>query len=279
MTRTTAFLVALALAVSVSPLFAAGYRFILPSVDAQPGDSLRWTIQGDHEQAAQGFSLAARYPSADVTIERIHIEDTILEALNGQEGVDYFEKRVSPGEGIFAVGVLVDSRPPFDGPLIPSIGRPLAFLPLELRISQTARGTLKIRLENGLFSPPIDNLYSIDNRAVYLTELTEGAIRLPGGEGQGNGGEFLRGDFNMDSALDISDPIGILAYTFFGSMAPHCRVAGDANDDETIDISDPIYLLAYLFAHGPPPPPPASGTGGGLDPTPGELGCERSLGN
>src|SRR5262245_6684109 len=83
---------------------AAGYRFILPSIEARAGDSVRFTVQGDHEKAAQGFSFAARYPANALTIERIHIEDTILEAINS----DYFEQKISTAEGIVAVGVLVD---------------------------------------------------------------------------------------------------------------------------------------------------------------------------
>jgi hypothetical protein len=255
-------------------VFAAGYRFVLPTVNATPGTSIRWTIQGEYEEAAQGFSIAARYPSADLTIERMHLEGTILEALNGQEGVDYFEKKISVADGAFTIGVLVDSKPPFDGTLIPTIGKPLDFVHLELKISAAAKGDLTIRLENGLLEPPIDNLFSINNQPVPVTELTEGVIRLPGGAGQG--AAFLRGDFNMDSTLDISDPIGILSYAFFGGATAHCLVSGDANDDEVVDISDPIFLLAFLFSNGPPPPPP-SGQGGGLDPTPSELGCDHPL--
>jgi len=38
--------------------------------------------------------VAASYPAQSLTIERIHIEDTILEALNEQAGVDYFETKL-----------------------------------------------------------------------------------------------------------------------------------------------------------------------------------------
>jgi len=258
----------------LSGLAAAGYRFLLPTFDAKPGDSVRFTIRGDHEQSAQGFSIAARYPAKDVTINRVHIEDTILEALNGNEGVDYFEEEISPADNAFTIGCLVDSKPPFDGTLIPSIGQPLDFVHLEVTIAQGATGDLKFRLENGLMEPPIENLYSVDNQAVYVTELTEGAIRVGGGQG---GGGFVRGDFNMDSSIDISDPIGILGYMFFGGVSPKCMVAGDANDDETVDVSDAIFLLSYLFSDGPRPAPPSEGSGG-LDPTPGALVCEHTLG-
>src|SRR5262245_50934432 len=80
---------------------AAGSRFLSPTVNAKPGEPVRITIRGDYEAAAQGFSLAARYPAADLTIERIHIEDTILEAIQ----VDFFEEKIVPGEGFFLVGV------------------------------------------------------------------------------------------------------------------------------------------------------------------------------
>lgn len=251
------------------PLRAEGYRFIFPTVEAMAGERVRLTIQGEHEQSAQGFSIAARYPAGDVTIERIHIDDTILEAIH----MDYLETKISPESGAFVIGALVDSHPPFDGTLIPNIGRPLAFVHLELKISESARGAVKIRLENGILQPPVDNVYAIDNQAVHVTELTEGTILLPGDEG--GGASFLRGDFNMDSQLDISDPIGILSHTFYGGPTPPCLVAADANDDERVDISDPIFLLAHLFTQGRPPPPPARFQG--PDPTPGELGCGLPL--
>lgn len=274
MTLRIASLVSLLCVVSSSAVEGAGYRFLLPTLNAKPGTNVRFTIQGDHEQAAQGFSMAARFPADHLTLTRVHVEDTILEALNGNEGVDYFEHEISPADNAFTIGCLVDSKPPFDGTLIPAIGQPLPFVHLEIEIAANATGDLKIRLENGLMQPPIDNLFSVDNQAIYVTELTEGVLRVGGGQGAGG---FLRGDFNMDAAIDISDPIGVLGYMFFGGRAPSCMVAGDANDDETVDVSDAIFLLSYLFAHGPQPPPPSDGSGG-FDPTPGTLACERTLG-
>jgi hypothetical protein len=252
---------------SAPVLPAAGYRFIIPPVDADPGDAVRITIQGEHDASAQGFSIAARYPAADLTIERMHLEDTILEAIR----IDFFEEKVVPGEGFFVVGVLVDSQAPFEGNLIPSIGQPLDFVHLEARVAANASGDLKIQLEDGLGDPPIENLYSVNNQAVPVTELTEGVVRVSG-SGGGAGG-FLRGDFNMDESLDISDPIKILEYAFTGTVSPPCLVAGDANDDDTVDVADPIYLLAFLFQHGRSPPPPSDASG--KDPTPGRLGCSQ----
>lgn len=92
---------------------------------------------------------------------------------------------------------------------------------------------------------------------------------------------FIRGDANIDMAVNIADATSILAFLFPvspGPVAPAlpCRDAADANDDEQVNISDPIYLLAYLFSGGLPMPAPFPDCG--LDMTPAAdlamaLGC------
>jgi len=64
--------------------------------------------------------------------------------------------------------------------------------------------------------------------------------------------KFVRGDANGDSVLDVSDPIKILLYLFWGIQI-NCRDSADTNDDGRIDISDVNYLLNYMFKNGPPP--------------------------
>ncbi|MFQ5653538.1 MAG: hypothetical protein ACE5GW_02260 [Planctomycetota bacterium] len=81
---------------------------------------------------------------------------------------------------------------------------------------------------------------------------------------------FRRGDANADGALDISDPIRVLAVLFTGGGPPPCEDALDANDDGALDVADAIILLGRLFEGGPPLPVPyfACGpdfTGDGLD--------------
>jgi len=67
--------------------------------------------------------------------------------------------------------------------------------------------------------------------------------------------QFIRGDANMDGAVDISDPIKILLYQFSG-LSLSCLDAADANDDGRIDVSDAQYLTNHLFKAGPAPKPP-----------------------
>lgn len=246
-------------------LWGAGYRFVIPPVKARCGEKVRVTIKGDHEQAADGFSVALRYPASELTIERVHMEDTILEAI----GTDYLEARIDPDSGTLIVGVLVDSQPPFTGTLIPTIGIPLDFVHLEVEVSPEAREDLKLRFEDGLGVPPITNLYSVNQQPVPVTELGEGVIEIEGcGEAAAY---FIRGDANMDLDLDLSDPVAILGHVFRGERAPPCTVAADANDDDRVDLSDPIFLITFLFLHGSAPSPPCAP--GGTDPTPGTLDC------
>ncbi len=70
------------------------------------------------------------------------------------------------------------------------------------------------------------------------------------------GGDFVRGDANSDSRVNISDPIYLLIYLFRGGQALACEASGDSNGDASVNISDANYLLNYLFAAGPEPGAP-----------------------
>ena len=245
------------------------YRFLLPSFRAYPGDSVRVTVQGEHAESAEGFSMGLRFPSPELRIDRVHIEDTILEAI----GSDYLETKLSVEQGTLVIGFLVDVVPPFTGTLIPAIGQPLDFVHLEVTIDVGVREDLVIALEDGLSLPPIQNVYSVNGLAIPVTELGECLITVCWDRRQA--GLFLRGDVNMDGGLDISDPIRILGFVFLGERYPPCMEAVDVNDDDAVDIADPVFLLSYLFEDTAPPPPPHSEPG--ADVRPGSLGCLSTL--
>lgn len=245
------------------------YRFRIPVAAAKPGEPVRVTVEGEHERSAQGFSFALAYPADRLAIESVHVRDTILEAI----GTDTLEVLLRPEEGILAVGVLVDARPPFTGALIPAIGFPLDFVHIEAVVSEDAREDIPLRFDDALLVPPVRNLYVVDNQSVPVTELGEGRIRVLGSWALRAG--FVRGDSNADGAVDVSDPLDILGYVFLGRASPKCREAADSNDDGEIDISDAVYILAYLFTGGPPPPPPNAPETEYEDR--GSLGCECPL--
>jgi hypothetical protein len=83
--------------------------------------------------------------------------------------------------------------------------------------------------------------------------------------------QFIRGDANFDSAVDISDPVLILDLLFGDTSMLVCADSGDANDDGSIDISDAISVLQTLFNGAGPLPPPYPDVG--EDPTSDALGC------
>jgi hypothetical protein len=83
--------------------------------------------------------------------------------------------------------------------------------------------------------------------------------------------DFVRGDCNIDGAVDIGDPIFLLAALFSGGPQPGCPDSCNANDDVGLDIADAVYGLAFLFSSGPPPGAPYPGCG--PDPTADSVGC------
>ena len=89
------------------------------------------------------------------------------------------------------------------------------------------------------------------------------------------GPDFIRGDFDRNSEVDLTDAVSIAHYLFLGGTQPVCMDTADSNDDGILDISDPVYLLFYLFiADSPPPPEPFPEAGN--DPTfRDNLGCQE----
>ena len=94
------------------------------------------------------------------------------------------------------------------------------------------------------------------------------AVILAGSQGV----DFLRGDANGDSHVDVSDPVALLRYLFLEAVKPSCSDTADVNDDGVVDIADPTAVLLNLFLGGTalPEPYPLAG----LDPTPDALACE-----
>jgi hypothetical protein len=82
---------------------------------------------------------------------------------------------------------------------------------------------------------------------------------------------FVRGDVNVDGAVNISDPILLLGFLFTGARGPSCEDAADENDDGALDLSDAVLSLEILFLGSAGPPPPAGRCG--PDPTEDDRTC------
>jgi len=79
------------------------------------------------------------------------------------------------------------------------------------------------------------------------------------------GATFRRGDANLDSGFDISDPVAFLSSQFGGGAALGCNDAADSNDDGTLNIADAVSMLSSLFSGSGPLPAPFGACG--IDPT------------
>ncbi|MGE3167097.1 MAG: hypothetical protein AB7O52_19500 [Planctomycetota bacterium] len=66
---------------------------------------------------------------------------------------------------------------------------------------------------------------------------------------------FMRGDCNVDSAVNIADVIFGLDVLFGAGSSPPCEDSCDGNDDGAFNIADMVAILNYLFVGGALPEP------------------------
>jgi len=246
-----------------------GYHFIIPNQEAAPGQAVTVSFEGLHEEGVQGFQLVGVYTETAFEISEIHTRDTLIDAIE----TDFIDVSDHAADGFFTVGVLVDTKPPFDGQVIPNIGRPLPLVYVEGSVKRSARENVEFQLADGLGTPPLSNVYVVDNDSVPVTELSQGFIWVDGVERPVPA--FLRGDSNHDQVIDMTDAIAILSYKFLGGPEPECMDAADINDDSAVNMTDSVFLLSFLFngTRAPPAPMPTVGH----DPTPDRLGCENPV--
>jgi hypothetical protein len=65
--------------------------------------------------------------------------------------------------------------------------------------------------------------------------------------------QHLRGDWNKDGFINISDAIFLLNYLYRQGDPPQPMEIGNINCDGVIDVGDVIYLINYMFRAGPEP--------------------------
>ncbi len=63
----------------------------------------------------------------------------------------------------------------------------------------------------------------------------------------------IRGDFDLSSAIDISDLVSLVSFMFSGGAASDCFEEADINGSGGIDISDLVSLVSFMFSGGAAP--------------------------
>ena len=149
-------------------------------------------------------------------------------------------------------GFVVDFGPPIVA--IPA-GGPLEIFKLCYNTLATANVTTPLTFSTAL-APGTTEVFAIPNvaannisQAIVAPELT-----LSAGSIQILNADFVRGDFDEDQNITVTDAVLILA-ALFGAPAPPilCQDLVDVNDDSATDIGDPILIFNYLFTLGTPP--------------------------
>ena len=65
--------------------------------------------------------------------------------------------------------------------------------------------------------------------------------------------EYINGDVNADSVINLGDVVYLISYLYKGGPEPSPVEAGDCNCDGIVDVGDIVYLVSYLYKGGPPP--------------------------
>jgi hypothetical protein len=217
---------------------------------------------------AGGFAVYQEEPADFTQAEeaRVEVAGCIFAGLSKGEFSAETEGRTLPAYFRVHDNILpVDSKRTGDGnrPADPQLSAEYEPLPGSPAIDSqdfTAEfGDLDLRRGCRVADGNGDGIYRID----------AGAIERPGAC-ERDSRRFFRGDCDLNSALEITDPVRVLSYLFLGGSQPTCPDACDSNDDGILDISDGVFTIAYLYAAGKEPPLPFPAKG--ADPTPDTQG-------
>ena len=65
--------------------------------------------------------------------------------------------------------------------------------------------------------------------------------------------QYICGDANSDSRVNVSDAVFIINYVFSAGDAPQPLEAAEVNCDSKVNVSDAVYLINFVFAGGSAP--------------------------
>jgi hypothetical protein len=137
--------------------------------------------------------------------------------------------------------------------------------------SCTAEGSTSVSFCNVLGTPAVATVVVVDGASVAPAQ-NSGTVTCQ----KLVTSDWVRGDANGDSTVNIGDGIWIISELFLGGAASSCAVARDANDDGNVDAADAVHIFSYRFLNGPMPAAPFPGCGQVSGQTPEECvgsGC------
>jgi len=265
----------------VTPASATDDVIELGHATALPGGRVSVPLLLQSSIGVESFQIVVRYdpdvftpalPQANGTAIRDEfLEGTLLDPEEGITGFrgGFLSLAAFPAEGLFRLGC------------DPSLIQPVTIEPASSPVHVlNIAGDLAEDAEPGR----VIELAFAEQEAPFgpvRTELVpenywEAAARLPGTLRSGSitvaaPVRFVRGDSNLDGALDVSDAIHMLRFLFLGGVDLTCRAAADVDDNGANQLSDSVGLLHYLFLGGLPPQAPWPSCG--ADPTTDGVDC------
>ncbi len=205
-----------------------------------------------------GFSLGVNHDPAILSITSLASvrPGSIVQAVNGDSGPDFFEININPTGGTgFTVACITDLFSPFD--MLPALNN-ATLIETDYVILPTAPvgSSSPLQLTSGLGSPPVQTVLVMELAEVTPT-MIDGSILV-------TEPHFIRGDLNHNGSVTLLDGV-LLLYRVSGLETPStCRDADDINDDGVLTLGDAVYLFQYMFAGGPQIP----GSDGSCGPDP-----------
>jgi len=149
-------------------------------------------------------------------------------------------------------------------------------------VTKDATTDCKIDITGGLYGSgePVGNVVTYQSASKEPNVLNGLILRLTGTSGPPpvEKNQFVRGDANNDTKVDIADVVWIVYHVIGDAAYPlACKDAGDANDsdgDPAVNIADAVYLLGYMFKGESAPAVPFAG-GCGTDDDSTDTSCPK----
>ncbi len=224
-----------------------------------PGGTATVSILADHETVLAAYSVAVDFDATEVEIAEV--TDLGSDAAGAQFFTQLYDNSTTGSGGWWTLGVVLD----FNGiiTLPPQSGTVLALATYDIPAGASLGSVIDLTPVTGVGAPPTENLFVNPAGAAVTPTLFAGMITV-------SGVNFIRGDANRDSLVNIGDAVATLDW-LFNSGPGLCMDSLDANDDGSINIADAVKLLDYLFVMGSEPPAPFPNAG--TDPTADPLDC------
>lgn len=163
--------------------------------------------------------------SVSLTTYTMHIVTDSL--TDGLQASDYHDTIVVKGQTPNYTFQIISGQLPSGWSLAPSTGI------ISGSTCESGDFTFMVRVQHNVYTSYVDT-------AEFTVHVAPIEVARPG-------------DANIDSIVNIGDPVYLINYIFKGGPPPCFANWSDVNADCTLGLGDAVYLINYIFKGGPPP--------------------------